>query len=84
MLGEFTITGIERAKRGEPKVQVQFDLDANGMLKVSAMDKATGAENHIVITNSKARPTQSSRPAPSGASSCITPHAKAGSLLSLR
>jgi len=55
MLGEFTITGVQRAKRGEPKVEVQFDLDANGMLKVTARDKATGAENNIVITNSKGR-----------------------------
>lgn len=43
MLGEFKISGVERAKRGEPKVEVTFELDANGILKVSALDKVTGA-----------------------------------------
>jgi len=51
MLGEFTITGIQRAKRGEPKVAVTFDLDANGMLKVTALDETTGAENSVTIKN---------------------------------
>ncbi|CAM9447976.1 unnamed protein product [Choristocarpus tenellus] len=43
-LGEFTITGVERAKQGEPKVEVTFALDANGILAVSALDTVTGAK----------------------------------------
>ena len=43
MLGEFKISGVQRAKRGEPKVEVTFQLDANGILQVSALDKVTGA-----------------------------------------
>ena len=39
--GKFTITGLERAKRGEPQVVVTFDIDANGILSVTAVDKAT-------------------------------------------
>ena len=42
-LGEFQISGLERAKRGVPKVEVKFDLDANGILNVSARDQVTGA-----------------------------------------
>jgi len=51
LLGEFNITGIQRAKKGEPKIAVTFTLDANGILKVKAMDKVTGAENRIEISN---------------------------------
>lgn len=43
-LGEFTITGVERARKGEPKVEVTFALDANGILAVSAQDTVTGAK----------------------------------------
>ena len=50
-LGEFTITGIQRAKRGEPKIAVTFNLDADGILKVKAVDEVTGAENRIEILN---------------------------------
>ena len=50
-LGQFTISGIERAKRGEPQVEVKFDLDANGILNVSARDKVTGAEASVTIDN---------------------------------
>ena len=50
-LGQFTISGIERAKRGEPQVEVRFDLDANGILNVSARDKVTGAEASVTIDN---------------------------------
>jgi len=50
-LGEFTITGIQRAKRGEPKIAVTFNLDADGILKVKAVDEVTGAENRIEISN---------------------------------
>lgn len=48
-LGKFTISGIERAKRGEPKVDVSFSLDSNGILSVKAVDQKTGAEAHIEI-----------------------------------
>jgi len=51
LLGEFNITGIQRAKKGEPKIAVTFTLDANGILKVKAQDKVTGAENKIEISN---------------------------------
>jgi heat shock protein 1/8 len=51
LLGEFTITGIEQAKRGEPQIDVTFSLDSNGILKVTAKDQKTGAEANISITN---------------------------------
>ena len=51
----FVISGIERAKRGEAQILVTFDLDANGILSVSATDKATGAKNQIVITSTTQR-----------------------------
>jgi molecular chaperone DnaK len=48
-LGKFDLTGIPPALRGIPQVEVSFDIDANGILNVSAKDKATGKENKIVI-----------------------------------
>ena len=51
LLGKFTISGIERAKRGVPKIDVTFDLDSNGMLHVTALDTTTGAVADIKITN---------------------------------
>jgi len=54
-LGKFTISGIERAKRGEPQVLVTFDIDANGMLSVNAVDKTSNAKASIVITSTAAR-----------------------------
>ena len=48
-LGQFNLTGIAPAKRGVPQIEVQFDIDANGILKVSAKDKATGKEQAIRI-----------------------------------
>lgn len=51
LLGKFTITGIEKAKRGEPKVDVSFSLDSNGILKVTAKDRTTNAEAKIEIAN---------------------------------
>ena len=54
-LGKFTINGIERAKRGEPQVVVTFDIDANGILSVTAVDKATGAKGSVTITSTTAR-----------------------------
>jgi len=48
-LGEFTLEGILPARRGVPQIEVTFDIDANGILKVSAKDKLTGKENKITI-----------------------------------
>lgn len=56
-LGDFQISGIERAKRGEPKVEVTFQLDANGILSVSAMDKVTGAKAQASIKADRGRLT---------------------------
>ncbi len=49
MLGEFNLEGIPAAPRGMPQIEVTFDIDANGILHVSARDKATGKENKITI-----------------------------------
>jgi len=51
LLGDFTIEGIERAKRGEPKVLVTFGLDSNGILEVSAVDQKTEATANCTISN---------------------------------
>jgi molecular chaperone DnaK len=51
-LGRFILDGIPPAPRGVPQVEVAFDLDASGILKVSAKDKATNKQQHITITNS--------------------------------
>ena len=51
-LGRFDLTGITPAPRGVPQVEVTFDIDANGIVHVSAMDKATGKSQNIVITSS--------------------------------
>merc|ERR1719506_2875901 len=55
MLGKFELTGIPPAPRGVPQIEVTFDIDADGILNVSAMDKSTGRENKITITNDKGR-----------------------------
>lgn len=55
LLGEFRITGIERAKRGVPQVDVTFDIDANGILNVTAVDQTTGAEAAVTIANDRGR-----------------------------
>ncbi len=52
MLGQFRLDGIPAAPRGIPQVEVTFDIDANGILNVTASDKATGKEQHISITAS--------------------------------
>ncbi len=49
-LGRFTLDGIAPAPRGRPQIEVAFDIDANGILNVSATDKATGKEQRVVIT----------------------------------
>ncbi|MCL4268947.1 MAG: molecular chaperone DnaK [Anaerolineales bacterium] len=51
-LGKFILDGIPPAPRGVPQIEVTFDVDANGILKVSAQDKATGKSQHITITAS--------------------------------
>jgi L1 cell adhesion molecule like protein len=55
LLGTFELTGIPPAPRGSAKIEISFDLDANGILQVTAQDKATGRENKIVIANNKGR-----------------------------
>ena len=55
LLGKFELTGIPPAPRGVPQIEVAFDLDANGILKVSASDKGTGKAESITITNDKGR-----------------------------
>ena len=55
LLGKFELTGIPPAPRGVPQIEVTFDIDANGILNVSAVDKSTGKENKITITNDKVR-----------------------------
>jgi len=54
-LGKFDLTGIPPAPRGVPQIEVTFDIDANGILNVSASDKSTGKQNKITITNDKGR-----------------------------
>ena len=49
LLGLFNLEGIEPARRGTPQIEVTFDIDANGIMKISAKDKATGKENTITI-----------------------------------
>jgi len=55
LLGNFELSGIPPAPRGVPQIEVTFDIDANGILNVSAVDKSTGRENKITITNDKGR-----------------------------
>lgn len=55
LLGRFDLMGIPPAPRGVPRIEVTFDLDADGILNVSAKDKSTGKSNAITITNDKGR-----------------------------
>jgi L1 cell adhesion molecule like protein len=55
LLGTFDLTGIPAAPRGTPQINVRFDVDANGILNVSAEDKASGKSEKITITNDKGR-----------------------------
>merc|ERR1711918_336310 len=59
ILGKFHLDGIPPAPRGVPQIEVTFDIDANGILNVSAQDKSTGKANQITITNEKGRLSQS-------------------------
>jgi len=55
LLGKFDLTGIPPAPRGVPQIEVTFDIDANGILNVSAQDKSSGKQEKITITNDKGR-----------------------------
>jgi len=55
LLGKFELSGIPPAPRGVPQIEVTFDIDANGILNVSAADKTTGKSSKITITNEKGR-----------------------------
>lgn len=55
LLGKFELTGIPPAPRGVPQIEVTFDIDANGIMNVSAVEKGTGKSNKITITNDKGR-----------------------------
>jgi L1 cell adhesion molecule like protein len=55
LLGTFDLSGIPPAPRGVPQIEVTFDLDANGILNVTAVDKSTGKKNNITIKNDKGR-----------------------------
>ncbi|KAL3280044.1 hypothetical protein HHI36_017551 [Cryptolaemus montrouzieri] len=57
LLGKFDLTGIPPAPRGVPQIEVTFEIDANGILQVSAEDKGTGNKEKIVITNDQNRLT---------------------------
>lgn len=58
LLGKFSLDGIPPMPRGQPQIDVCFDIDANGILNVSAVEKSTGKENKITITNDKGRLSQ--------------------------
>ncbi|NP_001121147.1 heat shock 70 kDa protein [Xenopus laevis] len=55
LLGKFELSGIPPAPRGVPQIEVTFDIDANGILNVSAVEKSSGKQNKITITNDKGR-----------------------------
>merc|ERR1712226_232774 len=57
-LGKFSLDGIPPMPRGQPQIEVTFDIDANGILNVSAVEKSTGKENKITITNDTGRLSQ--------------------------
>jgi Hsp70 protein len=55
LLGEFELTGIPPTSRGVPQIEITFDIDADGILNVHAMEKGTGNSNEIIITNDEGR-----------------------------
>merc|ERR1711908_150692 len=55
LLGKFNLDGIPPMPRGVPQIEVTYDIDANGILNVSSVEKSTGKENKITITNGKGR-----------------------------
>jgi len=58
LLGKFELGGIPPAPRGQPQIEVTFEIDSNGMLNVGAEDKGTGKSEKITITNDKGRLTE--------------------------
>merc|ERR1719482_1566593 len=58
LLGKFDLTGIPPAPRGQPQIEVTFEIDSNGILNVGAEDKGTGKAEKITITNDKGRLTE--------------------------
>jgi len=59
ILGKFTLDGIPPMPRGQPQVEVTLDIDVNGILNVSAVEKSTGKNSKVTITNEKGRLSQS-------------------------
>merc|ERR1719450_385608 len=57
-LGSFDLSGIPPAPRGQPQIEVTFEIDSNGILNVGAQDKGTGKKEAITITNDKGRLTE--------------------------
>merc|ERR1711881_229739 len=57
-LGKFDLSGIPPAPRGQPQIEVTFEIDSNGILNVGAEDKGTGKAEKITITNDKGRLTE--------------------------
>jgi molecular chaperone DnaK (HSP70) len=55
ILGKFELSNIPKARRGEPQIQVSLDVDTNGILHVSAVEKGSGVKQSIAITNDKGR-----------------------------
>merc|ERR1719324_501962 len=58
LLGKFELSGIPPAPRGQPQIEVTFEIDANGILQVAAKDKSTGNEQSITISPDKGRPSE--------------------------
>ena len=58
LLGRFNLDGIPPAPRGVPQIEVSFEIDANGIMNVTATDKGTTKHAHITITNNKGRLSQ--------------------------
>ena len=56
-LGSFRLDGIPPAPRGVPQIEVKFDIDANGILSVTAVDKGTGKKQNITITDASTLPS---------------------------
>lgn len=54
-LGQFNLEGIQLAKRGVPQIEVTFEIDENGIMNITAIDKNTSKTNKITITDNKGR-----------------------------
>ena len=55
LLGMFELTGISPAHRGEPQINVMFQVDADGIMEVSAVNNSTGQESKLLVTNDKGK-----------------------------